>query len=232
MIMNILVYQDCSNIVEILKPLCAGEEINIQKLESIQMMETSSLWNNVHLVLLDIFPNDEHRVEGIKLIKKIRDECKAPIIVISNQKSEAVKIMALEAGADDFVSTEANPLEVFARIKSQLRRYTQMACVNRNIEQIFRVDGLEIDGIHRKVTVDGREVYLTSTEYKILRLLIKEKGKVFSVDEIYEAVWGMRPVGADNTIAVHIRHIREKIEKNPAHPHYIKVEWGKGYVVG
>ncbi len=125
-----------------------------------------------------------------------------------------------------------NPLELLARIKSQIRRYTQMANLCENINRIYRVDDLEIDDIKRKVTVADREVYLTPIEYKILRLLVKEKGRVLSIDQIYEAIWNMQAIGADNTIAVHIRHIREKIESNPKEPHYLKVVWGTGYKVG
>ena len=181
---------------------------------------------------LDIFMDEMNWLGGIKLIQNIRAKSKVPIIIVSDQKAETIKILALDAGADDFIGTETNPLEIMARMKSQIRRYTQMMDVNCNIERIYRVDGLEVDGFHRRVTVNNREVRLTSTEYKILRLLINEKGKVYSNDEIYEAVWGMRPIGADNTIAVHIRHIREKIEENPKTPHYLKLAWGKGYMVG
>lgn len=134
--------------------------------------------------------------------------------------------------ADDFVNTETNPLEIVARMKAQIRRYTQLTDISGNIERIYRIDGLEVDDIQRRVTVSNREILLTSTEYKILRFLVNEKGRVHSVDEIYEAVWGMQPIGAENTMAVHIRHIRKKIEENPAEPHYLKVAWGKGYMVG
>ena len=229
---NILVYNNSSNIAEMLMPLCAGEEIGVQTLETGQQLGVPYYWLGIHLILLDIFMDEKYWVDGIKLIKEIRFNSKIPIIVVSDQKSDTVKIMALEAGADDFVSTDANPLEIFARIKSQLRRFTQMANISDNIQGIFRVDELEVDDVRRRVAVNNREVRLTSTEYKILRFLINEKGKVYSGDEIYEAVWGMRPVGVENTIAVHIRHIREKIEEDPAKPHYLKVAWGKGYMVG
>ena len=227
---NIIVYNNHSGLAEILSPFCAGEGIRIQKLETEK--EMADHLSEAHLILLDIFIDETNWLAGIKLIQKIRAMSKMPIIIISDQKAETIKIMALDAGADDFISTETNPLEIMARIKSQIRRYTQMTDVNCNIERIYRVDGLEVDDFHRRVTVNNREVRLTLTEYKILRLLIYEKGKVYSNDEIYEAVWGMRPVGAENTIAVHIRHIREKIEENPKDPHYLKLAWGKGYMVG
>ena len=125
-----------------------------------------------------------------------------------------------------------NPLELIARIKSQLRRYLQLSNISENLENIYRVDGLVIDDVSRKVFVDDKEVRLTPIEYKILKLLVLEKGKVLSVEEIYESIWHLRAVGADNTIAVHIRHIREKIEANPKEPKYVKVVWGTGYKVG
>lgn len=229
---NIIVYNNCSDIAEILSPFCAGEGIRVQRFGTGKEIELSAYLSEAHLILLDIFMDREYWMDGIKLIKKIRAESKIPIIIVSNQKSETIKILALNAGADDFVNTETNPLEILARIKAQIRRYTQLADVSGNIEQIYRVDGLEVDDIQRRVTVSNREVPLTSTEYKILRFLINEKGRVHSGDEIYEAVWGMQPIGAENTVAVHIRHIREKIEENPAKPHYLKVAWGKGYMVG
>lgn len=227
---NIIVYNNHSGLAEILSPFCAGEGISIQKLMTEK--ELSDHLSEAQLMLLDIFMDEMNWLTDIMLIQEIRAKSKMPIIIVSGQKAETIKIMALDAGADDFISTETNPLEIMARMKSQIRRYTQMTDVNSNIERIYRVDGLEVDDIHRRVTVNNREARLTLTEYKILRLLINEKGKIYSNDEIYEAVWGMRPVGADNTIAVHIRHIREKIEENPKKPHYLKLAWGKGYMVG
>ena len=229
---NILVYNKCSNIVELLIPLCAGEGISVQRLESGQKKDLLKYCMDFQLILLDIFMDREYWADGIKLIKEIRTESKIPIIIVSDQKSETIKILALNAGADDFIGADANPLEIIARMKSQIRRYIQMTDVSGNIERIYRVDGLEVDDTHRRVTVNNRVVRLTPTEYKILRLLINEKGKVYSNDEIYEAVWGMKPIGVDNTIAVHVRHIREKIEDNPRKPHYLKMAWGKGYMVG
>lgn len=229
---NILVYNNCSNIAELLIPLCAGEEIGVQRLETGQEKDLPAYCTGFHLILLDIFMDKEYWADGIMLIKEIRAESKIPIIIISGQKSETINILALNAGADDFISIDSNPLEIIARMKSQIRRYTQMTDVSGNVEQIHRIDGLEVNDAQRMVTVDKKEVRLTSTEYKILQLLVKGKGRVFSGDEIYEAVWGMRPIGVENTIAVHIRHIREKIEENPAKPHYLKVAWGKGYMVG
>lgn len=228
---NILVYNNCSNIAEMLSHFCAGEEIYVRKLGTRREIEAVQ-WANVDLILLDIFMDEGHWAEGIRLVRDIREKSRLPIIVVSAQELETVKIMALNAGADDFVSAKANPLEIFARVKASLRRYTQMTDVCHNAGKLLSVEGLSLHDKGRMVTVDGRQVALTPTEYKILKFLIGERGKVFSGGEIYQAVWKMNPVGVENTIAVHIRHIREKIEENPANPHYLKVVWGRGYIVG
>jgi len=141
-------------------------------------------------------------------------------------------VEGLTIGADDYVTVGYNPLELLARVKSQLRRYTQLVNLCESIDSIYRVDGLEINDRNRTVTVEGREVKMTPIEYKILRLLVQERGKVLSISQIYESIWHMQAIGADNTIAVHIRHIREKIESNPKEPRYLKVVWGTGYKVG
>lgn len=229
---NILVYNDCSNMAEKLLPFCTGEGIIVQKIMTGKEKELFKRLSEIQLILLDIFTDNTNWLAGMKLITKIRSESKIPIIILSNTKEETIKIMALDAGADDFVSTETNPLEILARIKSQIRRYTQLKNICDHTERIYRFEGLEIDDIQRQVSVDNRKVRLTSTEYKILLFLINERGKVHSGYEIYQAVWGMRPIGADNIVPVHIRHIREKIEDNPRKPHYLKVIWGKGYMVG
>jgi DNA-binding response OmpR family regulator len=154
------------------------------------------------------------------------------MIIISGQTAETAKIMALNAGADDYVTEGCNPLVLLARIKSQLRRYRQLTDEKDRIAGIYRIDGLEINDTTREVSVDGRNVKLTPIEYNILKLLVQERGKVISIDKIYETIWHMRAVGADNTVAVHVRHIREKIESNPKEPRYLKVVWGTGYRVG
>lgn len=171
-------------------------------------------------------------MNGIELIADIRKKSSVPILVVSADGGESSKILALNAGADDYVTIDCNPLEILARVKSQVRRYTQMVNMCANIDKIYQVDNLVVDDIRRKVSVDGCEVRLTPIEYKILRLLVQEKGKVLSISQIYESIWHMQAIGADNTIAVHIRHIREKIERNPKEPRYLKVVWGTGYKVG
>lgn len=140
--------------------------------------------------------------------------------------------MALEAGADDYVTADCNPLELLARIKSQIRRYIQLVNMCVNVDRIYKIGGLTINDVQRTVTVDGRSVRLTPIEYKILRLLVQQRGQVLSNSQIYETIWKMQPIGAENTIAVHIRHIREKIESNPREPIYLKAVWGNGYKVG
>ena len=153
-------------------------------------------------------------------------------MILSAKSEDADKILGLNVGADDYMTKPFNPLELTARVKSQLRRYTQLVNLCESIDSIYRVDGLEINDRNRTVTVEGREVKMTPIEYKILRLLVQERGKVLSISQIYESIWHMQAIGADNTIAVHIRHIREKIESNPKEPRYLKVVWGTGYKVG
>lgn len=229
---NILVYNNQTKIAEKMIPLCTGEGLSVLVAANVEglyeILDTSEL----HLMLIDVELNDKGWDKGIEMIANLRRKSSIPLIVVSAQSAETAKIMALEAGADDYVTADCNPLELLARIKSQLRRYTQLVNMCANIDRIYRVDDLIIDDSQRKVTVEGRGVRLTPIEYKILRLLVQQKGKVFSNSQIYENIWHMQAIGADNTIAVHIRHIREKIEKNPKEPRYLKVVWGNGYKVG
>lgn len=170
--------------------------------------------------------------DKFSFIREVRAKSRIPILVISEKNTEQAVIEALNAGADEFVAVPFTVTEAAARIKSQIRRYTEFTNLRDNINQIYRIDDLVMDDSRRKVTVGDREVRLTPIEYKILRLLVQKKGKVFSIRQIYESIWNMQPIGADNTIAVHIRHIREKIEQNPKEPKYLKVVWGSGYKVG
>lgn len=230
--LNIVVFNNDTGIVETMGPLFAREEIHM--LAASTMDEVLGLLNagNVHLILIDIKLEENGMGSGIEMIAGLRRKSAIPIIIVSSQMAETAKIMALNAGADDYVTADCNPLELLARVKSQLRRYIQLVNLCVNIDSIYKVDGLEIDDIRRTVSVDGREVKLTPIEYKILRLLVQQRGRVLSIAQIYEAIWKMQPIGADNTIAVHIRHIREKIESNPKNPRYLKVVWGTGYKVG
>ena len=228
---NIVVFNN-TGIAEIMNPLFVGEGYNMLVAKDFEQLENYLEKGAVQLLLTDIVFEQKDIWDGLEYIKYIRSISNVPLVVVSDKKDESSKILALNAGADDYCGTDCSPLELLARIKSQLRRYLALAKICDNIEHIYKVDDLEIDDNTRKVTVDNREVKLTPIEYKILRLLVMEKGKVFSIDQIYRSIWEMQPVGADNTIAVHIRHIREKIEENPKKPRYLKVVWGTGYKVG
>ena len=213
-------------------PLFVGEGLSVLLAADLEQLHNLLEKAEIHLMLVDVELNDKGWDKGIEMIAGLRGRSSIPLIVVSAQSAETAKIMALEAGADDYVVADCNPLELLARIKSQLRRYTQLVNMCANIDRIYRVDGLVIDDTQRKVTVEGRSVRLTPIEYKILRLLVQQRGRVFSNSQIYEKIWHMQAIGADNTIAVHIRHIREKIEANPKEPRYLKVVWGNGYKVG
>ena len=208
---NVLVYNNQTKIAEKMGPLFAGEELRMLVAADVRQLYDILKSAEIHLLLVDVELNDKGWDKGIEMIASLRRKSTIPLIVVSAQSAETAKIMALEAGADDYVTADCNPLELLARIKSQLRRYTQLVNLCANVDRIYEVDGLVIDDMQRKVTVDGRNVRLTPIEYNI---------------------WNMQAIGADNTIAVHIRHIREKIEKNPKEPRYLKVVWGNGYKVG
>ena len=183
----------------------------------------------VHLILLDIMmPN----LDGIRATRKIRETSSVPIIMLSAKSEDVDKILGLNIGADDYITKPFNPLELIARVKSQLRRYTQLGnLATEEKEAVYVCGGLVVNDDLKTVTVDGEPVKLTPIEYNILVLLIKNQGKVFSIEQIYENIWNEEAIGADNTVAVHIRHIREKIEINPREPRYLKVVWGIGYKI-
>lgn len=229
---NIVVFNNHTGIVEVMEPLLTGEGMHMVVVSSMEKLYQKLDTGEMHLMLIDVELEEKGLGSGIELIAELRKKSSIPIIVVSAQKAETAKIMALNAGADDYVTMGFNPLELLARVKSQVRRYTQLMNMCANIDSIYRVDGLEINDIRRTVSVEGRDVRLTPIEYKILRLLVQQRGKVLSISQIYESIWHMQAIGADNTIAVHIRHIREKIERNPKEPRYLKVVWGTGYKVG
>ena len=182
----------------------------------------------IHLLLLDIMML---KLDGIHATLKIREYSSVPIIFLSAKSEDADKILGLNIGADDYITKPFNPLELVARVKSNLRRYTMLGNLNTENNALFQVGGLCINDDTKEVTVDGDSVKLTPIEYNILLLLVKNCGRVFSIDQIYESIWNEEAIGADNTVAVHIRHIREKIEINPKEPRYLKVVWGVGYKV-
>lgn len=229
---KVLVYNNKTGIAEKMEPLLTGEGLGMLISANVEQLFQVLNREKIHLMLIDVELNDKGWDKGIEMIASLRKSSSIPLIVVSAQSAETAKIMALEAGADDYVTADCNPLELLARVKSQLRRYTQLVSLCANIDRVYKVDGLVIDDVQRTVTVDGRSARLTPIEYKILRLLVQQRGKVLSNSEIYESIWNMQAIGADNTIAVHIRHIREKIESNPREPRYLKAVWGNGYKVG
>lgn len=224
---NILVCDDDKEIVDAIDIYLSQEGYHILKaydgLQAIEIMKKEE----VHLILLDIMmPN----LDGIRATRKIRETSSVPIIMLSAKSEDVDKILGLNIGADDYITKPFNPLELIARVKSQLRRYTQLGnLATEEKEAVYVCGGLVVNDDLKTVTVDGEPVKLTPIEYNILVLLIKNQGKVFSIEQIYENIWNEEAIGADNTVAVHIRHIREKIEINPKEPRYLKVVWGQGY---
>ena len=180
---------------------------------------------DIHLVLLDVMMPG---MDGIETLTRLRETSNVPVILLTAKSEDTDKILGLNVGADDYITKPFNPVEVLARVNSQLRRYLTLGGGNVR-DSVLRVGGVELDDAAKTVTVDGEAVQLTPREYDILRLLMREPGKVFSPKEIYRAIWDEIPLGADNAVAVHIRHIREKIEIDPGEPRYLQVVWGKGY---
>lgn len=226
---KILVCDDDKDIVEAIDIYLTQEEYEVLKAydgdEAIKVLKR----NEVDLLIMDVMMP---RLDGIRATLKIRENMSLPIIILSAKSEDADKILGLNIGADDYITKPFNPLELVARVKSQLRRYTQLGSTARSDNQSeFRTGGLVIRDDLKEVTVDGEKVKLTPIEYNILLLLVKNQGKVFSINQIYENIWNEEAIGADNTVAVHIRHIREKIEINPKEPRYLKVVWGVGYKV-
>ena len=214
---TILVCDDDKQIVEAIDIYLTGEGFKVIKTydgyEALEYLETQS----ADLLILDVMMPG---LDGIRTTLKVRETSSIPIIILSAKSEDADKILGLNIGADDYITKPFNPLELVARVKSQLRRYTQLGNMNQQAEgQVYKCGGLQIND-------DNKEV-----EYNILLLLVKNAGKVFSIDEIYEKIWNEEAIGADNTVAVHIRHIREKIEINPREPKYLKVVWGVGYKI-
>ncbi len=226
---NILVCDDDKEIVDAIDIYLSQEGYHILKaydgLQAIEIMKKEE----VHLILLDIMmPN----LDGIRATRKIRETSSVPIIMLSAKSEDVDKILGLNIGADDYITKPFNPLELIARVKSQLRRYTQLGnLATEEKEAVYVCGGLVVNDDLKTVTVDGEPVELTPIEYNILVLLIKNQGKVFSIEQIYENIWNEEAIGADNTVVVHIRHIREKIEINPREPRYLKVVWGIGYKI-
>ena len=182
----------------------------------------------IHLVLLDIMMPE---MDGIEAMVEIRKISNVPVILLTAKSEDTDKVLGLTVGADDYVTKPFNPVELQARVKSQLRRYMQLGGGNIK-KDTLSIAGIELDDRTKQVTLDGEPVSLTRTEYDILKLLMEHPGQVFSPNQIYEKVWNDNPYGTENTVAVHIRHLREKVEYNPAEPRYLKVVWGRGYKIG
>ena len=227
---NILVCDDDKDIVDAIEIYMAPEGYHILKaydgIQAIEMMRS----NDIQLLIMDVMMP---RMDGIRATLKIREESNIPIIILSAKTEDTDKIFGLNVGADDYVTKPFNSLELVARVKSQLRRYTKLGTMTpETVSNVYRTGGLEINDDMKQVTVDGRVVEkLTPIQYNILLFLTKNKGRVFSIEQIYERIWNEDAINADNTVAVHIRHIREKIEINPKEPRYLKVVWGIGYKV-
>ncbi len=226
--MNILICDDDKEIVEAVDIYLSQEGYKIFKAyDGIQALDIIKN-NDIQLLIIDVMMP---RMDGIHAVLELRKTSSIPVIILSAKTEDADKILGLNVGADDYLSKPFNPLELVARVKSQLRRYTKLGTIAEDEGDTYSVGGLVINDIDKTVTVDGEAVKLTPIEYNILLLLVKNVGKVFSINQIYESIWNEDAIGADNTVAVHIRHIREKIEINPKEPRYLKVVWGVGYKV-
>ncbi|MGI5920172.1 MAG: response regulator transcription factor [Syntrophomonadaceae bacterium] len=223
--MNILVCDDDKEISEAIKIYLENEGYKVFKagngLEALKIIEAEQ----IHLVIMDIMMP---QMDGLRATIKLREDNNLPVIMLSARSEDTDKIIGLNMGADDYITKPFNPLELIARVKSQLRRYTTLGSMESK-SNVYQTGGLVIDDESKQVTVDGEEVKLTPVQYKILKLLTANAGKVYSIDEIYEKVWQEAALSAENTVAVHIRRIREKIEINPKEPKYLKVVWGIGY---
>lgn len=225
---NILIADDDREIVDSTAIFLKAEGYGIYKayngLEALDIC----LSHDIQLILLDIMMPE---LDGLETLMRVREKKNIPIILVSAKSQDCDKILGLTAGADDYITKPFNPSELVARVKSQLRRYTQLGAMERVKSSCISINGLVIDTDAKSVTVDGEEVRLTPIEYKILELLCRNPNRVFSSEQIYQSVWNYDNPVNDNTIAVHIRHIREKIEINPKEPRYLKVVWGIGYKI-
>lgn len=222
---NILICDDEKDIVSALKIYLNSEEYNLfVAYNGAQAVETVKN-NDIHLVLLDIMMPV---MDGIETMNSIREFSNVPIILLTAKSEETDKIYGLNSGADDYITKPFKPFEVLARVKSQLRRYLHLGGSQIH-ENSLVIGNIELNDLSKTVFADGERVSLTPTEYDILKLLMQNPNKVFSPNDIYKIVWKDVPISSENTVAVHIRHIREKIEITPAEPRYLKVVWGQGY---
>lgn len=223
---SIIICDDEPDIVSALKIYLTSPDMRIftagNGKEALEIMERE----DIQLILMDIMMPV---MDGISAMVKIREKSNVPVILLTAKSEDSDKILGLNVGADDYVTKPFNPAEVIARVRSCLRRYLQLGGNVRRDDETLKTGGIELDDREKRVMVDGEKVNLTPTEFDILRLFMKNPGKVFSPRDIYREVWHDSPLGSENTVAVHIRHLREKIEINPAEPRYITVVWGQGY---
>ena len=222
---NILICDDEKDIVNALKIYLSDPDYTLYVAYNGKEALSALKDHEIHLVLLDIMMPV---MDGITAMAKIRETSNVPIIVLTAKGEDTDKILGLNVGADDYITKPFNPLEVTARVRSQLRRYLKLGGGTAAVEE-YRIGGIELNDRTKEVSLDGEPVSLTPKEYEILKLLISNPDRVFSPKEIYSTVWKEKPFGTDNTVAVHIRHLREKLEINPAEPRYIKVIFGQGY---
>jgi len=222
---NVLICDDEKDIVNALKIYLTNDDYQtFTASNGIQALDIIAE-NEIHLVLMDIMMP---QMDGIQALTKIREFYNIPVILLSAKSEDTDKILGLNMGADDYITKPFNPVELQARVRSRIRRYTKLGGKVINEDKIT-IGGITLDDKSKTVSCDGEPVSLTPTEFEILRLLMLNPGKVFSPKEIYTKVWKDRPYGAENTVVVHIRHLREKLEINPAEPRYLKVVWGHGY---
>ena len=226
--MNILVCDDDREIAGAVEIYMRNEGYEVFKaFDGMQALDICSR-ETIHLIIMDVMMP---KMDGIQATMRIREEKNIPIIMLSAKSEDYDKITGLNIGADDYITKPFNPMELIARVKSQLRRYTRLGSIEKHSGNVYTTGGLKVDDEKKIVTVDGEEVVMTPTEYGIIRLLAREPGRVFSIDQIYEEVWNEPSYDSNNTVAVHIRRIREKIEINPKNPRYLKVVWGIGYKI-
>lgn len=224
---NILICDDDQDIINALKIYLSDPDYKIFEAnngkEALAVIEQE----DIHLILMDIMMPE---MDGISAMVKIREHSNVPVILITAKSEDSDIVLGLNVGADDYITKPFRPVEVTARVRSQLRRYLQLGSGNVK-PQSFVIGGIELDDVAKSVTRDGQIVSLTPTEYEILKLLMSNPGKVFSPKDIYHEIWRENPITTDNTVAVHIRHIREKIEIDPANPRHLKAVWGHGYMM-
>lgn len=226
---NVLVVDDDKEIVGAIEIYLKKEGYHIVKAYNGNQALKAIQENEIHLIILDIMMPEK---DGMETLEEIRKDKSIPVILLSAKSEDYDKIGGLNSGADDYITKPFNPLELIARVNSNLRRYVSLGSLeNKDSSKIYQTGELVINDETKMVTVDGKEVKLTATEFNILKFLLENKGKVYSIPEIYENVWKEEGFGAENIIAVHIRHIREKIEINPKDPKYLKVIWGVGYKI-